>query len=110
MKYTNNHKNKFTLSRLFLAINAVILPFVCRAQPESPVITHGNIELSQAGNQLNITQTTQHAIANWQSFSINEDESVNIQQLNANSALLNRVTGSDPSQLLGQLTSNGQVT
>ncbi len=109
MKYTNNHKNKFTLSRLFLAINAVILPFVCRAQPESPVITHGNIELSQAGNQLNITQTTQHAIANWQSFSINEDESVNIQQLNANSALLNRVTGSDPSQLLGQLTSNGQV-
>ena len=86
-----------------------MLPLTSVAQTTSPVLTHGHIDLTQQGNELNINQTTQNAIANWQSFSIGADEVVNVQQLNADSALLNRVLGADPSKLLGQLNANGQV-
>jgi filamentous hemagglutinin family protein len=62
-----------------------------------------------AANQLQINQTSQQAIVNWQVFSIAPNEAVNIQQPNANAALLNRVVGQDASQIQGQLNANGQV-
>jgi filamentous hemagglutinin family protein len=58
---------------------------------------------------MQINQTSQQAIVNWQGFSIAPNEAVNIQQPNANAALLNRVVGQDASQIQGQLNANGQV-
>ncbi len=59
--------------------------------------------------QLQIDQTSQQAIINWQGFSIAPNEAVNIHQPNAQAALLNRVVGQDASQIQGQLNANGQV-
>jgi filamentous hemagglutinin family protein len=59
--------------------------------------------------QLQINQASQKAVINWQGFSINPNEAVNIQQPNAQAALLNRVVGQDASQIQGQLNANGQV-
>jgi len=59
--------------------------------------------------QMQINQASQNAVINWQGFSINPNEAVNIQQPNAQSALLNRVVGQDASQIQGQLNANGQV-
>ncbi|TQV82619.1 filamentous hemagglutinin N-terminal domain-containing protein [Exilibacterium tricleocarpae] len=97
------------LGRFSLPAALITAPFPGYALPEEVVVTHGNLQFSQNGRQLDINQTTQHAIANWQSFSIGANETVNIQQLNASAALLNRVTGADPSQLLGQMNANGRV-
>ena len=58
---------------------------------------------------MQINQSSQQAIINWQGFSIAEHESVNIQQPNANAALLNRVVGQDASSIQGKLNANGQV-
>ena len=49
------------------------------------------------------------AILDWRSFDIGAQAGVHFQQADAASKVLNRVTGSDPSHILGSLTSNGQV-
>lgn len=62
-----------------------------------------------AGNTLTINTSAARSVANWNSFSIAAGETVNIIQPSASSAMLNRVTASNPSQIHGQLTSNGAV-
>ncbi|MEI6707951.1 MAG: filamentous hemagglutinin N-terminal domain-containing protein [Methylococcales bacterium] len=60
-------------------------------------------------NQMQIDQTSQKVVINWQDFSVQQHETVTIQQPNANAALLNRVVGQDASQIQGQIKANGQV-
>lgn len=60
-------------------------------------------------NVMQIDQTSQKAVINWQGFSVQQHEAVNIQQPNANAALLNRVVGQDASQIQGQINANGLV-
>ena len=67
------------------------------------VITHPN------GQTLNINQLTDKAIINWKGFSINVNELVKFAQPSSNSVVLNRVTGVDPSSILGKLIANGRV-
>ncbi|WP_077038293.1 YDG domain-containing protein, partial [Pelomonas sp. KK5] len=52
---------------------------------------------------------TSGAILNWNSFSIGAQNAVNFVQPSSTSKVLNRVTGNDPSSILGSLSSNGQV-
>lgn len=58
---------------------------------------------------MQITQTSDRAIINWQSFSVGAGGRVDISQPGATSALLNRVTGSTTSEIAGQITANGRV-
>ncbi len=58
---------------------------------------------------MQIDQSTQRAILNWQSFSIGSSAWVNFSQPGASAVALNRVVGNDPSQIFGRLTANGQV-
>ena len=58
---------------------------------------------------MTIRQATDQAILNWQTFNIGASASVNFIQPSASSIALNRVLGSDPSAIYGQLTANGQV-
>jgi filamentous hemagglutinin family protein len=60
-------------------------------------------------NTMQINQSSQKAVINWQGFSVGQQEAVNIQQPNAQAALLNRVVGQDASQIQGRLNANGQV-
>ena len=75
---------------------------------EQLVAGQATVNTPSAG-QMQIDQTSQQAIINWQGFSIAPNEAVNIQQPNAQAALLNRVVGADASQIQGQLHANGQV-
>jgi filamentous hemagglutinin family protein len=77
--------------------------------PEAGNLVAGQVTINSDGQIMTIDQTTQNAIIDWQSFSVGADGVVNIQQLGADSALLNRVSGADPSSLLGQISANGQV-
>ena len=71
-------------------------------------MVNGTVSFSQQGNTLAITNTP-NAIINWQSFSINGNETTRFVQQSAASSVLNRVTGIDPSIILGTLLSNGRV-
>ncbi|MDH5343340.1 MAG: filamentous hemagglutinin N-terminal domain-containing protein, partial [Betaproteobacteria bacterium] len=78
------------------------------ANPTNPTVVHGTATFATAGNILNITNGA-NAIINWGSFSINVNELTRFIQPSALSAVLNRVTGQDPSAILGALQSNGRV-
>ena len=78
------------------------------ANPTGPSVVNGQVSFNAQGNTLAITNTP-NAIINWQSFSISGNETTRFVQQSAASAVLNRVTGIDPSMILGTLQSNGRV-
>ncbi len=69
----------------------------------------GGATFLQAGSTLNVNQTSARAIVNFGSFSVGSNASVDIHQPGSSSALLARVTGSDPSQIFGQIKANGSL-
>src|SRR5471032_2265510 len=81
---------------------------MAHANPTLPQVLSGQATFNQQGNVFSITNTP-NTIIKWQSFSINPGELTRFIQQNANSAVLNRITGQDPSQILGALQSNGKV-
>ena len=58
---------------------------------------------------MTITQTSDRAVIDWQSFSLGAGGRIDIAQPGSGSALLNRVTGSTTSTIAGQIHANGQV-
>ena len=78
--------------------------------PTGASVAHGSVDVSTpAANAMAIRQSSDTAIVNWQGFSIGEGARVDIRQPTTSSAMLNRVTGSTPSSIAGQLNANGQV-
>ncbi len=89
---------------------AVVWALPSGALPEGGNVSAGQAEIQQnRPNQLNILQTSDRAVINWNSFNIAPSEWVNFQQPSVNSATLNRVTGGLTSDLAGRLTAKGQV-
>ena len=78
------------------------------ANPTGPTVRHGQVNITP-GVQTQIQQLTEKAIIDWQSFSIGASETVQFLQPGQISVILNRVTGGDPSTILGQMRANGQV-
>lgn len=76
--------------------------------PNDPLIVHGHAHIDVTGHHMTITNTP-NTILNWQNFSIGPQDSVYFQQQDTASQILNRVTGNDPSHILGNLSSNGHV-
>jgi filamentous hemagglutinin family protein len=80
-----------------------------QAGPSGEQIVAGQANVSRTGLNTLITQTTDRAAINWQSFNIGATEAVRFAQPSSSSITLNRVLGQDPSSILGALTANGQV-
>ena len=84
-----------------------------QANPQGGVVAAGGATIvTGTGTGTGVTtinQSTASTVINWQSFNIGQRESVVFVQPNQNSVALNRVLGSDPSSILGNLTANGQV-
>ena len=78
------------------------------ANPEGPTVRHGQVNISP-GTHAQIQQLTDRAIVDWNSFSVGRNESLVFLQPSQLSVILNRVTGGDPSAILGQLSANGNV-
>nr|WP_239556557.1 filamentous hemagglutinin N-terminal domain-containing protein [Dyella flava] len=73
-------------------------------------VTGGDASITQNGATTTIQQHSDRAIVAWNNFDIGQGERVNIQQPNANAAILNRVVGaSTATQIQGALDANGRV-
>ncbi|MDQ2989210.1 MAG: filamentous hemagglutinin N-terminal domain-containing protein, partial [Pseudomonadota bacterium] len=91
--------------------------FVVVAPPPTFVLPTGgqvsagtaSIAITPVGDRMNIVQSSNLAVIDWSTFSIGAGATVNFQQPSAASATLNRVIGTDPSSLLGNLSANGKV-
>ncbi len=96
------------LRRTALALLIAACFSAAHANPVLPQVVHGQATFNQQGNLFTITNTP-NTIINWQSFSVNPGEITRFLQQNAGSSVLNRITGQDPSKILGSLQSNGKV-
>ena len=111
------HKNNKTISRqlksAFAAWAAGLYIIgtgaTAYALPEGGQVAAGQAAITTAGSTMTIAQQTAQAIINWQNFGIGSGEAVHLNQPNSQAILLNRVIGSNPSEIFGQLTANGQV-
>ncbi len=93
-----------------LASLQLLLPSLVVALPSDGNVVGGHADIQQISpTQLNIHQITDRAIINWQSFSTGVGETVRFDQPSINSIAMNRVTGIDPSVLLGNLEANGRI-
>ncbi|MFZ6641229.1 filamentous hemagglutinin N-terminal domain-containing protein [Undibacterium sp. TC4M20W] len=81
---------------------------LAHANPVGPQIINGKVIFNQDGKVYTITNTP-GAIINWQDFFINAGETTRFIQESANSTVLNRIIGQNPTQILGTLQSNGRV-
>ena len=97
-------------SELLLAIS-VSLTFSqwVQANPTGAQVVQGTASFSNpSANVLNINNS-HNAIINWQKFNIGPGQTTNFIQPSAASSVLNRVLSNAPSQIMGNLNSNGQV-
>ncbi len=79
------------------------------ALPVGGSVSAGAANIGSGTGSMTITQSTQNTAINWQSFNIGQNEAVHFVQPNSSSVALNRVMGSDPSSILGNLSANGKV-
>ena len=87
---------------------AVTTPAV--ANPGGGTVASGRATIDQSNARVTaISQVTDRAILNWQSFSNRAGETIKFTQPSTRSVALNRVVGADPSVIAGQLQSNGRV-
>ncbi|NOT12378.1 MAG: filamentous hemagglutinin N-terminal domain-containing protein [Methylococcaceae bacterium] len=113
------HNTSFRLNPLSACVKAVIasgvfMGGVAPVQAELPIaspvwIGSGSATSNVVGNTLNINQNTDRAILNWDKFNVSADSAVNFKQPSTSSIALNRIADSNPSQILGSVSANGQI-
>ena len=98
---------------VFLVANLLAAPLAMASAdilPTGGVIVAGDASINAVSStHLKIKQTSEKAVIDWQSFSVDANARVDFEQPNTNSATLNRVTGNQISQIRGQMTATGQV-
>ncbi len=88
---------------LFLSLTSLLA-----ANPTDPQVMNGDALFLNNGQILEI-HASDNSIIHWKDFSINSNEIAQFLQPSKDSAVLNRVTGGNMSQIFGQLQSNGKV-
>ncbi|KML61286.1 filamentous hemagglutinin [Burkholderia cepacia] len=81
------------------------------ALPTGGAVASGQADIATSvdGKTMSINQHTDKLITNWQDFSVAGGERVSFQQPTSQSIALNRVIGTNGSQIHGQIDANGKV-
>ncbi|KVN29258.1 filamentous hemagglutinin [Burkholderia pyrrocinia] len=81
------------------------------ALPTGGEIASGKADIATStdGKTMSINQHTDKLVTNWQDFSVGGGERVSFHQLSNQSIALNRVVGTNGSQIHGQIDANGKV-
>ncbi len=81
------------------------------ALPTGGEIASGKADIATStdGKTMSINQHTDKLVTNWQDFSVGGGERVSFHQLSNQSIALNRVIGTNGSQIHGQIDANGKV-
>lgn len=98
----------FRLKAAAVVVALCFVSSVVLANPIGGVVVNGAASIANNGNTLTVTNTP-GTVLNWQQFNIAKGQTTQFIQQSAQSTVLNRVVGNNPSQILGTLRSNGQV-
>jgi filamentous hemagglutinin family protein len=77
--------------------------------PQGGVVRAGSGTITSSATRMDVTTATSRTAIDWTSFSIGAGDEVDILQPSSASITVNRIVGADPSQVFGELLSNGQV-
>ena len=100
---TGQHTSSRCALRVSLSVAGALFvlagaPAWAQQLPTGGSVAAGSAAIVQPNTStLNINQSTNQAIINWQSFSVGQGGTVNFNQPSSSSATLNRVLGSTPS-------------
>ncbi|MGH7119446.1 MAG: beta strand repeat-containing protein [Acetobacteraceae bacterium] len=79
------------------------------AAPTGGAVVAGSAQIAQAPGATMITQSTERAAINWQSFNVGSRAAVSFHQPSSQAVTLNRVVAPDPSTIAGRITANGSI-
>jgi filamentous hemagglutinin family protein len=79
------------------------------ARPGGAQVVAGQASIGGNSTTTLITQQSQNAVINWNSYNIGSAQTVQYAQPNARSFTLNRVISAQPSQIAGHIIANGQI-
>lgn len=96
---------------LRILLRAIIVGSIAFAIPEGGVVTNGVATISSPDSQtVQIKQSSDKAIIQWNSFNIGSSEKTQFVQPSTSSVALNRINpGQGVSQIYGTLTANGNI-
>ena len=100
---------QFNVCVLFAALAQQTLFAATLANPAGATVVNGQVSFSQPNAATLQITNSPGAIVNWQDFNIGAGEITRFVQQSGSSAILNRVTGGNISDIQGQLQSNGKV-
>lgn len=110
MKPYLNLKSTTALRVAAVAMAIGAAPMLAHANPMGGVVAAGTATINNTTpQQMDINQSSNKAIINWDSFDIAPNETTNFHQPSANAAALNRIGSANPSRILGSLNANGQI-
>ncbi len=84
-------------------------PVAVQANPAGEIVINGSFKMEDLGSTLKIIQESKNGIIHWDDFSIKSGEITQFIQPSSSASVLNRVTGSARSEIMGQLLANGNV-
>ena len=89
---------------------AVALSFVSGAWAiGNGSIVSGTGNIVKENNGVTVNQNTDKMVINWDNMNVGKNETLNFNQLGANSAVLNKISSIDPTLIQGALNANGRV-
>ncbi|KVL57313.1 hypothetical protein WT01_19615 [Burkholderia cepacia] len=111
---TARRRGKGGAGRRLLAAGASLLGLAATGAHALPtggeiVSGKGDIATSADGKAMSINQHTDKLITNWQDFGVDSGERVSFRQPTERSIALNRVLGTNGSQIHGRIDANGRV-
>jgi filamentous hemagglutinin family protein len=108
----NNHKKGYEhvfVFNLLVFVAMSLYSVVSWSNPSGAEIIHGQVSIDTSTSGVTTITNSPDAIIQWQNFNISHNELTQFIQQNNQSAVLNRIIGENPSEILGQLFSNGKV-
>jgi filamentous hemagglutinin family protein len=77
--------------------------------PTGGKVVGGQATLQSSGSTLNVNQTSQRGVVEWDTFNVGSQAKINFNQPSASAVTLNRVMDMNASQILGRISATGQV-
>ena len=100
----------FFCTACFRTLFIAIVSMPCFAGPEGGEVTSGVAQIKTPDSQTTVvTQETPTVSINWQSLNLSADELLRFEQPGSQSTALNHILDQRPSEILGQISSNGRV-
>lgn len=77
--------------------------------PTGGSVVAGSSTITYGTGSMTVNQTSDRSVIDWNTYNIGQDASATYNMPTSTSLSVNRVTGQDPSQILGTLKSNGRI-